>query len=114
KQTVREAAEEWLAAAESGVVRTRSGDQFKPSAIRSYRQALRMRILPTLGSKRVAALTRFEIQDLIDQLVADGLAPSTVRNTVLPLRSIYRRALQRDQVGLNPTLRLMLPAVRAR
>ena len=38
--TLREAAQEWLEAAEAGIVRTRSGDPYKPSALRSYRQAL--------------------------------------------------------------------------
>ena len=43
-----------------------------------------------------------------------GCAPSTVRNAVLPLRAIYRRALQRDELTVNPTLKLALPAVRQR
>jgi len=32
-----------------------------------------------------------------------GLSPSTIRNTLLPLRVIYRRALARGEVGVNPT-----------
>src|SRR5690349_12397661 len=39
--TVAEAASEWLDLAERGVVRTRSGDPYKPSALRSYQEALR-------------------------------------------------------------------------
>ena len=35
--TLKEAADDWLAAATTGVARTRSGDQFKPSAVRAYR-----------------------------------------------------------------------------
>jgi integrase len=114
KRTLREAAEEWLEAAESGLVLTRSGDRFKPSALRSYREALHAKLLPALGNRRLSALTRNEIQDFIDRLVAHGLAPSTVRNTILPLRAIYGRALQRDEVAVNPTARLILPAVRGR
>jgi len=44
--TLHEAAEDWLGAAARGVVRTRSGDAYKPSAIRSYRQGLNKYILP--------------------------------------------------------------------
>lgn len=33
--SLAEAAEEWLEAAQAGVVRTRSGDRYKPSALRS-------------------------------------------------------------------------------
>jgi hypothetical protein len=112
--TVREATDEWLAAAETGIVRTRSGDPYKPSAVRAYRQALRHRVLPTLGGKRLSAITHLMLQDLADRLTAEGLAPSSVRNTILPLRAIYRRAHNRGEVALNPTLKLALPAVRGR
>jgi len=112
--TLREAAEEWLAAAEAGVIRTRSGDRYKPSALRSYRQALYGKVLPELGSRRLTAVMRNTVQDLVDQLVAAGQAPSTVRNTILPLRAIYRRALLRGDVAINPTLKLELPAVGTR
>ena len=114
KVTLGEAAERWLSDAEAGVVRTRSGDRYKPSALRSYEQALRARILPRFGSKRLSALSRPMLQALVDELVGEGCAPSTVRNAVLPVRAIYRRALQRDELAGNPTLKLALPAVRER
>jgi integrase len=112
--TLKEAAEEWLAAAEAGIVRTRSGDRYKPSAIRAYRQALNHRVLPVLGSKRLTGVSQLMLQDLSDQLTAQGLSASSVRNTILPLRAIYRRAHSRGEVALNPALKLALPAVRTR
>jgi len=110
--TLNETAESWLEAAESGLVRTRSGDRYKPSAVRAYRQALNHRVLPLLGSKRLSSISRVMLQDLADQLSAQGLSPSSVRNTILPLRAIYRRACNRGEVGLDPTRKLTLPAVR--
>jgi len=112
--TLAEAAEAWLAAAEAGVIRTRSGDPYKPSALRGYEQALRLRVLPELGRLRLSAVTTRAVQDLIDMWVADGLGASTVRNTLLPLRAIYRRAVGRDEVLVNPTRGLALPAYRGR
>ena len=44
--SLAESAEEWLEAADVGVVRTRSGDRYKPSALRSYRQVLQACVLP--------------------------------------------------------------------
>jgi integrase len=114
RTTVTEAAEDWLTAAKANVIRTRSGDSYKPSALRAYEQVLRATVLPELGHLRLSSVTRNVLQDLVEQLVADGLAPSTVRNTVLPLRAIYRRALSRSEVLINPTLGLALPASRAR
>jgi integrase len=110
--TLDETAEQWLAAAEAGLVRTRSGDAYKPSAIRAYRQALRHRVLPTLGTKRFAAISQAMLQDLADQLAAQGLSASSIRNTILPLRAMYRRALNRSEVALDPTQKLTLPTVR--
>ena len=54
------------------------------------------------------------LQDFVDQLSAQGLSPSSVRNTMLPLRAIFRRAHRRNDVAINPTLKLTLPAVRGR
>ena len=67
--TLMAAAEEWLAAATAGRVRTRSGDAYKPAAVRAYRQALRHRVLPSLGSKRLTAISRTMLQDLADELL---------------------------------------------
>jgi integrase len=114
KVTLREAACDWLESAEDGLIRTRSGDEYKPSALRSYRASLEQRVLPELGSVRLSALSRVDVQDYADQLLAEGLDPSTIRNTLMPLRAIYRRALARGEVTVNPTTGLELPAVRGR
>jgi integrase len=112
--TLREAASNWLEGAEDGLIRTRSGDEYKPSALRSYRASLEQRVLPELGSLRLSALTRVDVQDYADRLLAEGLDPSTIRNTIMPLRAIYRRSLARGEVTINPTTGLEFPAVRGR
>jgi integrase len=114
RKTIAEAAEEWVSAARAGIARTRSGDAYKPGALRGYEHALSKRLIPRFGRLKVSALTRNAIQDLVDELLAEGFAPSTIRNTVLPLRAIYRRLGARDEVLLNPTLGLTLPAIRER
>jgi integrase len=110
--TFAQAAAEWLAAAESGLVRTRSGERYKPAAVRAYRQSLNQRVLPEFGNKKLTTISFTILQDYADQLSAKRLSPSTVRNTLLPIRAIYRRAHARGEVALNPTLKLSLPAVR--
>lgn len=114
QETLREAAEAWLEGAKAGVIRTRSGDTYKPSALRGYEHALRHRILPDLGGARLSDIGRADVQDVADSLLAAGLDPSTIRNALMPLRAIYRRAVARGQVGLNPTTGLELPAARGR
>jgi hypothetical protein len=51
--SIQEAAEELIAGMRSGRIRTRSGDLYKPSAIRSYEAALRDHIVPRLGRTRL-------------------------------------------------------------
>jgi len=82
--------------------------------LRGYEHALRQRILPDLGGARLGDVTRLDVQDLADRLLAEGLDPSTVRNAVMPLRAVYRRALVRGDVAVNPTTGLELAAVRGR
>jgi integrase len=112
--TVRQAWEAWHAGALEGWVRTRSGDEYKPSALRGYEQAMRNRVLPEIGGVRLTTLTRVDLQDVADRWLAKGLDPSTIRNTLMPLRAMYRRALSRGEVSLNPTTGIELPAVRGR
>jgi integrase len=112
--TLREAAESWLAGAKDGTIRNRSGDAYKPSAIRSYESALNRRILDDFGASKLSAIGRRDVQDFADSLHAEGLDPSTIRNVLMPLRAIYRRALARGDVAVNPTTGIELPAVRGR
>ncbi len=114
--TLREAASDWLQGAEDSLIRKRSGDEYKPSALRSYRAALegKDKVLDELGAVRLSALSRVDVQGYADRLLSDGLDPSTIRNTLMPLRAIYRRALSRGEVTINPTTGLALPAVRGR
>ena len=111
-QTLREAAEAWLEGAAKGAVRNRSGDAYKPSAIRGYADTLRLRVLPVLGDRRFTELRLIDMQDLADKLVAEGHAPSTVSCTFTPLRSMYRRAVIRNEVSVNPCIGIGLHAVR--
>jgi integrase len=114
QQTLRRAWEEWLEGAKAGTIRTRSGDTYKPSALRGYEQAMRLRILDDYGALKLSDVSRLSLQDLADRLLAEGMDASTIRNTFLPLRAIYRRALSRGEVAVNPVAGLTLPAVRGR
>jgi integrase len=110
--TLNAAADNWVAGARAGQVRNRSGDPYKPSAIRAYEQNLRLRVLPELGDKRLGQIQRVDLQRFVDQLIAAGHSPSTVMTTLLPVRAIYRRAVARGEAHDNPTRGLEMPAVR--
>ncbi len=110
--TLAAAADQWLEGVRGGVIRNRSGDAYKPSAIRGYEGALRLRVLPDLGGHRLADIARRDVQALVDRSQAAGLDPSSIRNTLLPLRAIYRH--HADDCPVNPTVGVRLPAVRGK
>jgi len=112
--SVSEAAAELVAGMKSGRVRTRSGDLYKPSAIRSYEAALRDHVVPRLGPTRLGDVQRRDVQQIADDLLAKGRDPSTIRNALMPLRVIFRRAVEDGDIAVNPCSHLRLPAVRGR
>jgi integrase len=112
--SVSEAAEELVAGMRAGRIRTRSGDVYKPSAVRSYEAALRDHVVPRLGSTRLDDVQRRDVQRIADDLLAQGRDPPTIRNALMPLRVIFRRAVEDGDVAVNPCTHLRLPAVRGR
>ena len=97
-----------------GIARTRSGDAYKPSAIRDYERGFRLRIVPAIGGSRLADVRTSDLQRLVARLQVDGLDPSTIRNTTNALRALYRHSVALGRCHHNPTHGLMLPAVRGR
>jgi integrase len=110
--TLREAADAFMEGARSGAILERSGKRYKPSALRQYEQALRLRVLPELGDQPLDAIPPVRWQEFVDGLVAVGHSPSTIRNTMNAPRAIYRHAVKRRRVPSNPTVGLDLPRVR--
>jgi integrase len=114
--TFGEAAVLWLLGARSGAIRTRSGDRYKPSTIRSYELALcgpqqgKGGLLREFGHLKLSEVSLDDVQGYADRLLAAGAEPSTIRNQVMPVRVICR--WRRREVAVNPTLGLSLPAVR--
>ncbi len=109
--TVGQALDALVAGMQDGTVFDRSGRRYRPATVRSYRQAAETYLKPSLGRLRLAELVRGDVQRLVDKLHANGMSGSTIRNKLDPLRVVYRRALQDDEVSRNPTERLRLPAM---
>jgi integrase len=112
KTTVREACEAWLTDARAGVVRTRSGDPLKPGTIRAYSQAFRLRAYPQIGTAQFYMVRRVHLQDLVDRLVAGGVAPATINTVIGALGAVYGRAVHRDELQVSPTRGVRIPAAR--
>ena len=115
KQRVGEAAAALLAGMKDGSVMDRSGKVYKPSTCRSYETAVRKYLdEDPLAQMAVNAVRCPHMQDYVDRLRIRGLSPSTLANKLDPLRVIFRRAIKRDEIAVDPTDGLELPAVRGR
>ena len=108
--TVREAGDALIAGMRSGAVRNRSGRPFKPSVIEGYAASLRDHVYKQMGARRLAGVRRQHVQALADHLAAEKKKPSTIRNVLMPLRVVFRRAIRDGVVAANPTTGIDLPA----
>jgi integrase len=114
RQTIREAADAWVAGATAGAILTKGGDTYKPSVIRSYRDSLGKHVVPEIGGHRISELRRADVQALVERMNAQGSSASTTRNAVCALRVVIRRSVLRQEILIDPTVGLALPAVRGR
>jgi integrase len=105
--TLREAWEAWIVAARRGEIRNRNRRAYKPAALRSYDNDMKLYVLSGYGARRLADIRADDLQHLIDLLVGTGLSGSRVRNVIVPLQALYRR--HRREVPVNPTRDLDLP-----
>lgn len=105
--TLREAWEVWIEAARRGEIRNRNRRAYKPAALRSYDNDMKLYVLSGYGARRLADIRADDLQGLVDRLIGNGLSGSRVRNVVVPLQALYRR--HRREVPVNPTRDLDLP-----
>ena len=113
-KTIAEAAEVLIAGAHDGTILDRGGKSYKPSTARGYEQLLRSYVVPALGGWKLSQVQRRDVQDFVDDLRKQRLSASTIANILDPLRVIFRRAIRRDEISIDPTDNLDLPAIRGR
>ena len=106
---VAEAVEDFIAAAEGGWARNRSGRRYRPSALRDIRGILRHHIVPELGEKPLRDVRPRHIQALLDRLAAEELSESRIRSVISAVRALYGYAIEKGQVELSAADGLQIP-----
>jgi integrase len=106
---VAEAVEDFIAAAEGGWARNRSGRRYRPSALRDIRGILRHHVVPELGGKPLRDVRPRHFQALLDRLAVEGLSESRIRSVVSAVRALYSYAMEQGQVELSATDALQIP-----
>jgi integrase len=108
---VNEACDRFIDAIKDGVALNKRGKPYKKSATRTIENALRGRIEQEFGSLQFGEVRRGHIQRLVDNMVAESLSGSRVRNVLNALRSLYRYAIARELVQSSPITNILLPTV---
>lgn len=82
----------------------------RPATLAITDNALRLHILPALGSRPVQSVLRSDVQALIKAL-SEQLAPGSVRNIYDTLTRLYGAAVDDRVTATSPCRRITLPAV---
>lgn len=112
--TLREEVEAFLAGVREGRILNKREEPYKPAVVRNYELSLRLRVLPVLGNRKLDGIDLSDLIELKEDLQVAGVSASTIRNTFVPLQSIYRRARLAQRVAVDPTIDLPLPTAGAR
>ena len=101
--TVERYAEYWLAE----VV----GPRLRPATLSSYRETLRLHIVPMLGRAKLRALTPAHVRRLLADRAASGLGPRSVQIVHSTLRSMLAEAVREELVERNVAAIVRAPSV---
>lgn len=86
--------------------------QLKASTLARYEGLLRVQVLPTWGSVPLSSVTHADVAAWVSRLVADGLAPSTVRQAHRVLALVLALAVRDGRLARNPADGVRLPRAR--
>jgi len=78
----------------------------KASTVRFYTANLHRHVLPLLGSRPVASLSRADCRELITATRARGLRVNTVRGITRTLSVVLSQLVEDERLPANPALRL--------
>jgi len=75
---------------------------------KTYLTLLKKYAQPSLGHKRISAITKKDIKTLFDNLASQGISPSTISHLKTSLGSLFRLAVDDEAIATNPTHRIRI------
>jgi integrase len=108
-ETLASYAKRWLAHRDPARVGGGGRTRLSASTFEGYRLNLRRHVVPRIGDRALSSLRMEEVDGLIAELEADGKAPGTVRNVIVPLRKMLADAVRHRLLVANPAARADLP-----
>jgi integrase len=86
-----------------------SARNLRPSTQATYETLARVHILPTLGGSRLGSLSRLDVEDWLQGLIAGGVGPSTANAAHRVLRRILQAACDAGLMARNPASGVKAP-----
>jgi integrase len=80
----------------------------RPASLRIVDNALRLHVVPVLGSRRIGTVVAGDVQALVKEL-SDTLAPYTVRAIFDVLARVFAAAVEDKVIAVSPCRRITLP-----
>lgn len=118
RMTLADTGEAWVAMAQAGEILNRSGKRYKPAALRTIEQDLRLRVIPALGAHSMSEIARADFQRLVGTWLTEELSASRIHGTITSAQLLWRDfdlITGADNLLPNsPASGLRLPAVRGR
>lgn len=99
---------EFIAECKAGVARTKKGKRYTKKSIKSLDSGLK-RVPSEIRERLMSAVTKGELQKMVDDLIREGLSSERIATIVNAVRSLYRWAIKRELVSENPAAPVDIP-----
>jgi hypothetical protein len=84
-------------------------DSVKAKTYIDYESICRVRVVPRIGTRKLAKLTALDLQGLDSDLKTASLSPQSIRKTHRVLHAAFRQAEKWDLLARNPCGRVKAP-----
>lgn len=88
-----------------------AGKQLTEAEIEEYVKTIKRVFIPTLGNKKMTAVSPLHLQAIVTDLENKGLKAATIKKYFACLSSVMNRAFKANIIHENPCQRVLLPRV---
>lgn len=88
--------------------RGRTSKGIRPTTRDDYRHQIEKHAIPFFGAMRMVDIEPADLESYVHAMEKQGIAPSTVRNRVTPLRALFRSAFVDRTITSNPASELVV------
>jgi integrase len=98
----------FIADCKKGVARTKYNRRYTKKSVKSLESGLK-RVPERIWKLRLSAVSKGELQKMVDGFVGEGLSGERIATIVNAIRSLYRWAIDREMVTDNPAALIRIP-----